>query len=86
MVNIPYRIIILDSEAFMRVLLVEDDTATAKSIELMLTSESFVCDTTDLGEDGIEIDRPAEAARDDARYPPIEPVFGDPIDFGKRFA
>ncbi len=39
----------------MRVLLVEDDTATAKSIELMLTSESFVCDTTDLGEDGIEI-------------------------------
>ena len=39
----------------MRVLLVEDDTATSKSIELMLKSEGFVCDTTDLGEDGLEI-------------------------------
>ena len=39
----------------MRVLLVEDDTATSKSIQLMLKSEGFVCDTTDLGEDGLEI-------------------------------
>ena len=39
----------------MRVLLVEDDSATAKSIEMMLRSESYVCDTTDLGEDGLEI-------------------------------
>ena len=39
----------------MRVLLVEDDAATAASIELMLRSESFICDTTDLGEDGLEI-------------------------------
>lgn len=39
----------------MRVLLVEDDAATAKSIELMLKSEGFVIDTTDLGEDGLEI-------------------------------
>ncbi|MEM7652468.1 MAG: response regulator transcription factor [Pseudomonadota bacterium] len=39
----------------MRVLLVEDDTATAKSIEMMLRSEGFICDTTDLGEDGLEI-------------------------------
>ena len=39
----------------MRVLLVEDDTALAKSVELMLASEGFVCDTTDLGEDGLEI-------------------------------
>ncbi len=39
----------------MRVLLVEDDTATAKSIELMLKSEGFVVDATDLGEDGLEI-------------------------------
>src|SRR3954453_19161013 len=39
----------------MRVLLVEDDSATAASIELMLRSESFICDTTDLGEDGLEI-------------------------------
>jgi two-component system, cell cycle response regulator CtrA len=39
----------------MRVLVVEDDSATAKSIELMLKSEGFVCDTTSLGEDGLEI-------------------------------
>ncbi|MGC2412526.1 MAG: response regulator, partial [Stellaceae bacterium] len=39
----------------MRVLLVEDDAATAQSIELMLKRESFICDTTDLGEDGLEI-------------------------------
>jgi two-component system cell cycle response regulator CtrA len=39
----------------MRVLLVEDDSATAASIELMLRSEGFICDTTDLGEDGLEI-------------------------------
>ena len=39
----------------MRVLLVEDDSATAQSIEMMLRSESYVCDTTDLGEDGLEI-------------------------------
>ena len=39
----------------MRVLLVEDDSATAQSIELMLRSEGFICDTTDLGEDGLEI-------------------------------
>lgn len=39
----------------MRVLLVEDDQATAKSIDLMLKSEGFIVDTTDLGEDGLEI-------------------------------
>lgn len=39
----------------MRVLLVEDDSSTAKSIELMLKSEGYVIDTTDLGEDGLEI-------------------------------
>ena len=39
----------------MRVLLVEDDTSTAKSIELMLKSEGYICDSTDLGEDGLEI-------------------------------
>jgi two-component system cell cycle response regulator CtrA len=39
----------------MRVLLVEDDSATAKSIEMMLRSEGYVCDSTDLGEDGLEI-------------------------------
>ena len=39
----------------MRVLLVEDDSATAQSIQLMLKSEDYVCDTTDLGEDGLEI-------------------------------
>lgn len=39
----------------MRVLLVEDDTTTSKSIEMMLTSAGMVLDTTDLGEDGLEI-------------------------------
>jgi two-component system cell cycle response regulator CtrA len=39
----------------MRLLLVEDDSATAKSIELTLKASGFVCDSTDLGEDGIEI-------------------------------
>ena len=39
----------------MRVLLIEDDTSTAKSIELLLKSEGFVVDATDLGEDGLEI-------------------------------
>jgi len=39
----------------MRVLLVEDDAATAASIERMLRKESFVCDTASLGEDGLEI-------------------------------
>jgi len=39
----------------MRVLLVEDDTSVAGSIVTMLRSEGFVVDTTDLGEDGLEI-------------------------------
>jgi len=39
----------------MRVLIVEDDSSTAKSIELMLKSENFIVDCTDLGEDGLEI-------------------------------
>ncbi len=39
----------------MRVLLVEDDTATSQGIEMMLRSEGYVCDATDMGEDGLEI-------------------------------
>src|SRR3954471_12219439 len=39
----------------MRVLLVEDDAATAAGIALMLKKEGFVCDKTDLGEEGLEI-------------------------------
>ena len=39
----------------MRVLVVEDDSATAQSIELMLKSESFNVYTTDLGEEGIDL-------------------------------
>ena len=39
----------------MRVLLIEDDSATAQSIELMLKSESFNVYTTDLGEEGADL-------------------------------
>ena len=39
----------------MRVLLVEDDSAMAQSIKAILASDGYVCDTTDLGEDGLEI-------------------------------
>ena len=39
----------------MRVLLIEDDSATAQSIELMLKSVSFNVYTTDLGEEGIDL-------------------------------
>ena len=41
----------------MRVLLIEDDTSVAQSIELMLKSESFNVYTTDLGEEGVDLGR-----------------------------
>jgi two-component system, cell cycle response regulator CtrA len=39
----------------MRVLLIEDDVAMARSIELMLRSEGFNVYTTDLGEEGVDL-------------------------------
>ena len=39
----------------MRILLVEDDDSTAKSIELILQAEGWAVDITDQGEDGLEI-------------------------------
>jgi len=39
----------------MRVLLIEDEPTTAKSIELMLGSEGFNVYTTDLGEEGLDL-------------------------------
>ena len=39
----------------MRVLLIEDDSATAQSIELMLKSKGFNVYTTDLGEEGTDL-------------------------------
>ena len=39
----------------MRVLLIEDDAAVARSIELMLRSESINVYTTDLGEEGVDL-------------------------------
>jgi two-component system, cell cycle response regulator CtrA len=39
----------------MRVLVIEDDISTARSLELMLKSESFNVYTTDLGEEGIDL-------------------------------
>jgi DNA-binding response OmpR family regulator len=52
----PFRgFVVNEWGKIMRVLLVEDDTSVAKSIELMLQAEGFIVDTTDLGEDGLEI-------------------------------
>jgi len=42
-------------EVLMRVLLIEDDHAAARSIEMMLKPEGFILDITDMGEDGLEI-------------------------------
>src|SRR3990172_9298106 len=39
----------------MRVLLVEDDPTTSKSIEVMLKSANMMVDVTNLAEDGLEI-------------------------------
>ena len=39
----------------MRVLLIEDESTTAQSIELMLKSEGFNFYTTDLGEEGVDL-------------------------------
>src|SRR6266581_8593759 len=39
----------------MRVLLIEDDSTTARSVELMLKSESFNVYTTDFGEEGVDL-------------------------------
>ncbi len=41
----------------MRILLIEDDSATAQSIELMLKSASLNVYTTDLGEEGIDLSK-----------------------------
>jgi two-component system, cell cycle response regulator CtrA len=39
----------------MRVLLVGDDEQTATNVKMMLLNENVICDTTDLGEIGLEI-------------------------------
>lgn len=41
----------------MRVLLIEDDSSTARSIELVLAAEGIICDTAEVGEEGVEIGR-----------------------------
>jgi two-component system cell cycle response regulator CtrA len=41
----------------MRVLLIEDDSSIAQSIELMLKTETFNVYTTDLGEEGVDLGR-----------------------------
>ena len=45
----------MGTTAGMRVLLIEDDSATVQSIELMLKSDSFNVYSTDLGEEGIDL-------------------------------
>jgi two-component system cell cycle response regulator CtrA len=42
---------------FMRVLLIEDDPSTARSIEIALASQGIICDTAEVGEEGVEIGR-----------------------------
>jgi len=39
----------------MRVLLIEDDNATAQSVELMLKTEEFNVYRTEYGEEGIDL-------------------------------
>jgi two-component system cell cycle response regulator CtrA len=39
----------------MRVLLIEDDSATAQSISLILKAERFNVHTTSLGEEGVDL-------------------------------
>ena len=41
----------------MRVLLVGQDVATPANVKMMLIRENFICDTTDLDEDGLEISK-----------------------------
>lgn len=41
----------------MRVLVIEDDQGTAKTLQMTLQAEGFVCDTTAVGEDGLDIAR-----------------------------
>ncbi|MGI9521029.1 MAG: response regulator transcription factor CtrA [Hyphomicrobiaceae bacterium] len=41
----------------MRVLLIEDDSATAQGIALMLQSEGFHVDISDMGEEGVDLGR-----------------------------
>ena len=41
----------------MRILLVEDDASTARSIEMMLTKASYNVYRTDMGEEGIDLAR-----------------------------
>ena len=39
----------------MRVLLIEDDNSTAKSIELALAAEGIMCDIAQTGQEGIDL-------------------------------
>ena len=41
----------------MRVLLIGQPVATAADVKMMLIRENFICDTTDLSEDGLEISK-----------------------------
>ncbi|MDC0865049.1 response regulator transcription factor [Rickettsiaceae bacterium] len=41
----------------MRVLLIEDDSSTARSIELALAAEGIICDTAEVGVGGVEISK-----------------------------
>lgn len=41
----------------MRILIIEDDISTSKSLENLLTVEGFLCDTTDMGQEGLDVSK-----------------------------
>jgi two-component system, cell cycle response regulator CtrA len=53
--SLPSQAHVLRNPPGMRVLLIEDDSATAQSIELMLKSEGFNVYITNLGEEGVDL-------------------------------
>ncbi len=57
----------------MKVLQVEDDPFTAKSVEMMLQSEGYACDTTSYGEQAVEL---AQRNAYDVIRPRVRPYTG----------
>lgn len=41
----------------MRILIIEDDVSTSKSLENLLVAEGFLCDTANLGQEGLDVSK-----------------------------